>query len=59
MPMQSDAFFAWWVCVNHLATMLYYKLFNIIRTKRKLETLSHKDLLMGVSRVFHLRIAQE
>jgi len=57
--MQTDAYLAGWMFINHFATMLYYTFLNIIMAKRKLESLSPKDLLMRLSRGFHLRIVQE
>jgi len=53
--MQTDAAFAGWVLI-HLATMLYYKLSSIIKARRKSSILSSKDLLIRLSRVFHLHI---
>ena len=57
--MQSDDVFEAWVFINHLATILYYKIFNIIKEKQKLGTISPKDLLMRLSRVSKLRIGDE
>jgi len=57
--MQTEVAFAGWMFINHLATMLYYKLMNIIRAKNKLGVLSPKDLLMRLFRISKLRIGQE
>jgi len=57
--MQTDAAFVGSVFINRLETMLYYKLLSLIRAKRKSSILSPKDLLMRLSRVFHLRIGQK
>jgi hypothetical protein len=54
--MQSDEAFEAWVFINHLATMMYYKIFNLIKSKEKLGKISPNDLLMRLSRVTKLHI---
>ncbi|MEI8301617.1 MAG: transposase, partial [Chlamydiota bacterium] len=57
--MQSDEAFEAWVFLNHIAIMLYYKIFNVIKDKNKLGKLSPKDLLMRLTRVTKIRIGAE
>ena len=57
--MQSHESFEAWVFINHLAIMLYYKIFNVIKDKNKLGKLSPKDLLMRLARVTKIRIGSE
>lgn len=57
--MQSDEAFEAWVFINHVATILYYKVFNLIKSKDKLSCLSPKDLLMRLSRVQKLKMGGE
>jgi transposase len=53
---QSDESFEAWVFINHIAIMLYYKIFNVIKDKNKLGKLSPKDFLMRLTRVTKIRI---
>ena len=57
--MQSDEAFETWVFINHLATMMYYKIFNVIKSKDKLGTISPKDLLMRLARISKVNIGNE
>lgn len=57
--MQSDEAFEAWVFINHLATMMYYKVFNVIREKDKLGSISPKDLLMRLARISKLKIGDQ
>ena len=57
--MQSDEAFEAWVFLNHIAIMLYYKIFNVIKDKNKLGKLSPKDLIMRLTRVTKIRIGNE
>jgi transposase len=57
--MQSDEAFEAWVFLNHIAIMLYYKIFNVIKSKNKLGKISPKDLLMRLMRVTKIRIGTE
>jgi transposase len=54
--MHSDAGFEAWSFINHIATMLYYKIFILLKEKKKLENLSPRDLLLKLTRVFKLKI---
>lgn len=57
--MQSDESFEAWVFINHLATMMYYKIFNLIKSKDKLGKISPKDLILRLTRVTKLRIGTQ
>jgi len=57
--MQSDEAFEAWVFINHLATMMYYKIFNRIKSRGKLGKISPKELLLRLSRVTKLHIGTE
>jgi transposase len=57
--MQSDSSFEAWVFINHLASMMYYKIVNIIKSKNKLGTISPKDLLARLARISKLLIGTE
>jgi hypothetical protein len=50
--MHSDNAFEAWTFLNHLATMLYYKIFILLKEKKKLNNMSPKDLLLRLSRIF-------
>jgi len=54
--MHSDCGFEAWAFINHLAAMLYYKIFTRIKDKQKLNNLSPKDLLLKLSRVSKVKI---
>lgn len=54
--MHSDNGFEAWAFINHIATMLYYKVFTIIKSKGKLNNLSPKDLLLKLTRIFKIKI---
>ena len=50
----SDNGFESWAFINHIATMLYYKVFTMI--KGKLNNLSPKDLLLKLTHIFKIKI---
>jgi len=54
--MQSDKSMETWVFINHIATMLYYRIFNLLKTNEILNTMSLYDLLMRLSRINKIKI---
>ena len=46
--MQSDEAFEAWGFLNHIAMMLYYKIFNVIKSRNQLGKISSKHLLMSL-----------
>lgn len=54
--MHSDESIHAWVFINHIATLMYYKIFNLIKQHNLLSKISPKDLLMRLSRVTKLKI---
>jgi hypothetical protein len=57
--MHSDSAFEAWAFLNHLATMLYYKIFILLKEKKKLNNMSSKDLLLKLSRIFKVKIKNQ
>jgi transposase len=57
--MHSDSAFEAWAFLNHLATMLYYKIFILLKEKKKLNNMSPKDLLLKLSRIFKVKIKNQ
>jgi transposase len=49
--MQNDKSFEAWAFINHLATMLYYRLFNLLKHHDLLQSLSVSDLLLRLSKI--------
>lgn len=54
--MQSDEAFKAWMFINHIALMLYYRLYNLLRKKDLLKSLSPKDILLALSSIYKVRI---
>jgi transposase len=54
--MHSDESIHAWIFINHLAILMYYKLFNLIKKHNLLTTISPKDLLIRLSMVTKLKI---
>jgi transposase len=57
--MHSDEGFEAWSFINHLATMLYYKIFVLLKEHKKLNNLSPRDLLLKLTRVFKVNIKNQ
>ena len=57
--MQSDEAFEAFVFINHIASLIYYKIFNLLKSKDKLKGISPQDLLLKLSRVQKLKIGGE
>lgn len=57
--MHCDSSMEAWVFINHIATMLYYKVFNLLKTKNYLKTICPLDLLDRLSRVTKLNIKNQ
>jgi hypothetical protein len=45
-----------WVFVNHIATMLYYRTFKLLKSNGLLKQISPKDLLDRLSRINKVKI---
>jgi hypothetical protein len=54
--MQSDSSMEGWVFINHIATMLYYRIFNLLKNKDLLKSTSPLDLLLRLSRINKVKI---
>jgi transposase len=54
--MQSDSGFEAWTFINHLAIMLYYKIFVLLKDNNKLSNVSPRDLLLKLTRIFKVKI---
>ena len=54
--MQSDKSMEAWVFINHLATMLYYRIFNLLKSHDLLKSISPHDLLLRLSRINKIKI---
>lgn len=57
--MQRDESFEAWTFINHIATMMYYKLYNLLRGGNLLAAYSVKDLLMKLISVKKIKIHGE
>jgi len=54
--MQSDRSMEGWTFINHLATMLYYRVFNLLKRNDLLKSTSVQDLLLRLSRINKIKI---
>jgi hypothetical protein len=54
--MQSDKSMEGWAFINHLATMLYYRVFNLLKTHDLLKSTSPSDLLLKLARINKIKI---
>lgn len=54
--MQSDASMEAWVFINHIATMLYYRVLNLLKGYDMLKSMSPYDLLLRLSCINKVRI---
>lgn len=54
--MQSDESFKAWMFINHIALMLYYRLYNLLREKDLLKKHSPKDVLLSLSLIYKVRV---
>lgn len=54
--MHSDAGFEAWSFINHLSTMLYYRIAVLLKSKDKIGQISPRDLLIKLGRVFKVKI---
>ena len=57
--MQSDNALEAWTLINHIATMIYYKTFNLIRDKNLSAKLTPEDLLTRLAHVTKVKIRDE
>lgn len=57
--MHSDNAMESWVFINHIATMLYYRIFNLLKTNDLLKSLSPMDLLIKLARINKVKINGE
>lgn len=54
--MQTDNSFHSWAFINHIATMMYYKLFNILKEHNMLNKYSPEDLLLRLRNITKIKI---
>lgn len=54
--MQSDNAMEAWVFINHIATMLYYRIFNLLKNNEMLGKISPYDVLMKFARINKIKI---
>lgn len=54
--MQSDKALETWVFINHIATMLYYRIFHLLKINKLLKSMSPYDLLMQLTRINKIKI---
>jgi transposase len=54
--MRNDKSMEAWVFINHIATMLYYRTFKLLKDNDLLKQISPKDLLDRLSRVHKVKI---
>jgi transposase len=54
--MQSNESFKAWMFINHIALMLYYRLYNLLKEKDLLNKYSPKDILLSLSLIHKVRI---
>ena len=59
MYMQSDDALNAWIFINHIAIMLYYNMFNIIREHGMSSNLSPRDLISRLTRINKIKINGE
>lgn len=57
--MHTDAGLETWTFINHLAAMLYYKMYQLLKVHNKLANMSPKELLMRLSRVCKVKIKNQ
>lgn len=57
--MQSSQSLEAWLLINHIALLLYYKIYTLLKNQNLLKSLSPKDLLMKLSRIVKLQINDE
>jgi len=57
--MQTDQSFEAWMLINHIASILYYKVFNILKEKDLLQQISPADLLLKLSYVKKLKVRDQ
>ena len=57
--MQSDSAFESWTFINHISCIMYYQIYNLIQSHDKLSTVSPRELLLKLSRVYKLKINNE
>lgn len=54
--MQSDKSLNAWMFINHLALMMYYRIFNILKSKNYLKHMSVQDVILRLSKISALMI---
>jgi len=57
--MQSSQSLEAWLLINHIALLLYYKIYTLLKNQNLLKSLSPKDLLLKLSRIVKLQINGE
>ncbi|MEM3844332.1 MAG: hypothetical protein QXU98_01290 [Candidatus Parvarchaeota archaeon] len=48
-----------WMLVNFVSILLYYKVYNILRTKKMLKDYSPKDVLLHLSRIHEIKVGDQ
>ena len=54
--MQNPQSFEAWAFINHLALMLNYKIYNLLRVKKKLKKYSVLDLISHLKYIFKTKV---
>ncbi|MGC8497160.1 MAG: hypothetical protein ACP5NL_04080, partial [Thermoplasmata archaeon] len=54
--MRDDYELEGWMLVNFVSMMLYYKVYNILRTKKMLKNYSPRDVLLHLSRIHEIKV---
>lgn len=57
--MRSSDSLETWLLINHIALLLYYRIFVLLKDHKLLKTLSPKDLLVRLTRIYKLSISGE
>ena len=57
--MQSSQSFEAWLLINHIALLLYYKIYMLLKENNLLKSTTPQDLLLRLSRIYKLKINDE
>ncbi|MEM3265676.1 MAG: transposase [Thermoplasmata archaeon] len=57
--MKDDYELEGWMLVNFVSMMLYYKVYNILRTKKMLKNYSPRDVLLHLSRIHEIKVGDQ
>jgi len=54
--MRSDSSMEAWIFINHIAIMMYYRIFNLLKAANMINSVSPSDLLQKLARINKLKI---